>query len=314
MLSGGVNMNNTVLELTMVSKHFGHYQALQDIDLSIQRGDICALIGENGAGKTSLMRLITGLSPVDKGVITLLGENAGSYRHALEHVGAIIESPALFASLTIFQNLKIAAIQHGINDAEQITRTIKFVGLDAKAHTKAKHLSLGQKQRLGLALAVLAQPDFLVLDEPINGLDPMGIVEFRELLKRLNTEFGTTILISSHILTELYQVATRFVFLHQGRIIKQLSKDELASLNRGGLLIRTPQVTLAAQVLDAAGYTQFSVIDDTQLLLMDKNVQAAVLTKLLVDKNIPVDGITLQETSLEQYYTRLIHSQEVHHD
>lgn len=307
-------MNNTVLELTMVSKQFGHYKALQDIDLNIHHGDICALIGENGAGKTTLMRLITGLSPMDKGAITLLGENAGSYKHALEHVGAIIESPALFASLTVFQNLKVAAIQHGINDVEQITRTIKFVGLDAKTHTKAKHLSLGQKQRFGLAIAVLAQPDFLVLDEPINGLDPMGIVEFRELLKRLNTEFGTTILISSHILTELYQVATRFVFLYQGRIIKQISKDELAALNRGGLLIRTPQVALAAQILDTAGYTKMTVIDDTQLLLMDKDVQTAALTKLLVEKNIAVDGITLQETSLEQYYTQLIRSQEVHHD
>lgn len=307
-------MNNSVLELTMVSKHFGKYQALQDVDLNIRRGDICALIGENGAGKTSLMRLITGLSPVDKGVITLLGENAGNYRHALEHVGAIIESPAFFASMTVYQNLKIAAIQHGINDADQITRTIKFVGLTAKVHTKAKHLSLGQKQRLGLAIAVLAQPDFLVLDEPINGLDPMGIVEFRELLHRLNTEFGTTILISSHILTELYQVATRFVFLHQGRIIKMLSKDELSAINQGGLLIRTSQVAVAAQILDAQGYTAVTVIDDAQLLVMDKDAKAADLTHLLVSKNVPVDGITARESSLEQYYTQLIHSQEVQHD
>lgn len=307
-------MNNTILSLTGVGKRFGRYKALTDINLTIHRGDICALIGENGAGKTSLMRLITGLSPMDKGSLMLLGEEAGHYQHALEHVGAIIESPAFFANMTVYQNLKITAIQHGVNDADQITRTIAFVGLTEKTKTKAKHLSLGQKQRLGLAIAVLAQPDFLVLDEPINGLDPMGIVEFRALLNRLNTEFQTTILISSHILTELYQVATRFVFLHNGRVIQSLTKDELAAANRHGLRLTTSAVQQAAQVLDAAGYTDLTVLDDHQILVADPKAQVPALTKLLVERNIPVDGINLQEASLEQYYSRLISSQEVHHD
>lgn len=307
-------MNNTILSLTGVGKRFGRYQALTDINLTIHRGDICALIGENGAGKTSLMRLITGLSPMDKGSLMLLGEEAGHYQHALEHVGAIIESPAFFANMTVYQNLKITAIQHGVNDADQITRTIAFVGLTEKTKTKAKHLSLGQKQRLGLAIAVLAQPDFLVLDEPINGLDPMGIVEFRALLNRLNTEFQTTILISSHILTELYQVATRFVFLHNGRVIQSLTKDELAAANHHGLRLTTSAVQQAAQVLDAAGYTDLTVLDDHQILVADPKAQVPALTKLLVERNIPVDGINLQEASLEQYYSRLISSQEVHHD
>ncbi|MCG4285460.1 ATP-binding cassette domain-containing protein, partial [Lacticaseibacillus paracasei] len=139
-------------------------------------GDIYGLIGENGAGKTTLMRLITGLSPMQHGTVTLLGEQAGHYQHALSRIGAVIESPAAFEQLTVYQNLRLCAIQHGIQDKQAITEAIDFVGLKAKQTTKVKHLSLGQKQRLGLALAILPRPDFLILDEPINGLDPSGIM------------------------------------------------------------------------------------------------------------------------------------------
>ncbi|WP_461226680.1 ATP-binding cassette domain-containing protein [Lacticaseibacillus suihuaensis] len=299
-------MENAVLTIQDVSKRFGHYQALSHVSLTIQRGDVYALVGENGAGKTTLMRLITGLSPISQGAIVLLGENARHYQMALSRIGAVIETPAAFDKLTVAQNLRLTAIQHGITQDADIDDAIGFVGLAAKRNAKAKTLSLGQRQRLGLATAILAHPDFLILDEPINGLDPTGIVEFRELLHRLNVEKQTTILISSHILSELYQVATRFGFLHHGTIIKEVTRAALDAENSGGLQVTVADAAKAAQVLDAAGIKGFHVTDDQHLVLPGAAGDAADLNRLLVQAGVAVVGIRVRTTSLEDYYTRLL--------
>ncbi|WP_125767551.1 ABC transporter ATP-binding protein [Lapidilactobacillus wuchangensis] len=299
-------MTVPVLQINQVSKRFGHYQALSDINLTINQGDIFGLIGENGAGKTTLMRLITQLSPLQQGQITLLGATGQHYQQALSHVGAIIESPAFFKKLTVAENLKLCAIQHGLPASPLVKQTLAFVGLTAKANTKAGHLSLGQKQRLGLGLAILPQPDFLILDEPINGLDPEGIIEFRQLLKQLNQERQTTILISSHILTELYQVSTRFGFIHQGRLIQQLSKAELDEANQAGVLITTSMVAQAAQILDQAHYKSLQVLDDQHLLVQQVDVNPAQINQLLVSAGVAVTAINQRAGSLEEYYTSLL--------
>ncbi len=169
----------------MLANSLGVFQALDQVSFTVEKGDIYGLIGENGAGKTTLMRLITGLSPMQHGTVTLLGEQAGHYQHALSRIGAVIESPAAFEKLTVYQNLRLCAIQHGIQDKQAITEAIDFVGLKAKQTTKVKHLSLGQKQRLGLALAILPRPDFLILDEPINGLDPSGYYGISPIIETL---------------------------------------------------------------------------------------------------------------------------------
>lgn len=199
-------MTKTILSVNNISKSFGRYKAIDNVSFNLQKGDIYGLIGSNGAGKTTIMRLITQLSPLKVGEIKLFDQRIN--QQALKHVGAVIETPAAFGKLTVQENLKLVAIQRGINDSKKITEIIKFVGLTEKVHTEAKNLSLGQRQRLGLAIAILPEPDLLILDEPINGLDPSGIIEFRKLLKKLNQEKQITILISSHILTELYQVST----------------------------------------------------------------------------------------------------------
>ncbi|MFD1411181.1 ABC transporter ATP-binding protein [Lapidilactobacillus gannanensis] len=299
-------MTIPVLEIKQVSKKFGHYQALTDIDLTINRGDIFGLIGENGAGKTTLMRLITQLSPLQQGQITLLGETGSHYQQALSRIGAIIESPAFFKKLTVAENLKIFAIQHGLSGSQLIDQTLAFVGLAEKANTRAGRLSLGQKQRLGLGLAILPQPDFLILDEPINGLDPAGIIEFRQLLKRLNQERQTTILISSHILTELYQVSTRFGFIHHGHLIQQLTKAALDEANQSGVLITTPMVASAARILDQAAYTALQVIDDQHLLVQATAADPAKINQILVSGGVAVTAINQRTGSLEQYYTALL--------
>ncbi|MBH9979887.1 ABC transporter ATP-binding protein, partial [Bifidobacterium asteroides] len=202
-------MDDTILDISHASKRFRRFQALDDVSLSINKGEVYGLIGENGAGKTTLMRLITGLSPIQEGTIRLMGHTIGKDSRILSRIGSIIEAPAAFKKLTVSQNMELTAIQHGLTDDKAIAQTIDFVGLSEKAKTRAGHLSLGQRQRLGLAMAILTRPDFLILDEPINGLDPGGIMEFRTLLDRLNKERRTTILISSHILSELYLVSSR---------------------------------------------------------------------------------------------------------
>jgi len=299
-------MSEDVLVINNVSKNFGHFQALQDINLTVKSGDIYGLIGENGAGKTTLMRLIMGLSRLEHGKIILLGEHAGHYQQALRRTGAIIENPVSFPGLTVKQNLKLCAIQHGISEPNLIEETLDFVGLMAKQTTKAKQLSLGQRQRLGLALAILPRPDFLILDEPINGLDPSGIIEFRKLIKHLNEERHTTILIASHILSELYQVSNRFGFIHQGRLIKQLTKAELDEANQAGLEITVDQTSVAGQVLDQAAVGEFTVLDDQRLLVRKSSRSAAEINQLLVNNGVAVAELIQREGSLEQYYTQLL--------
>ncbi len=305
-LRGEFIISENVLVVKYVSKKFGEFQALTDISMTVKAGDIYGLIGENGAGKTTLMRLITGLSHLTAGKITLLGESVGHYCHALRRTGAIIENPVAFPNLTVKQNLKLCAIQHGLAEPQLIPEALEFVDLTAKQATKANQLSLGQRQRLGLALAILPRPDFLILDEPINGLDPNGIIEFRQLIKRLNEERHTTILMASHILSELYQVANRFGIIHHGRLIKELTKTELDVINQSGLEMTVDRVTLAGQVLDQAAIGKFVILDDHHLIVQQTTLSAAAINRELVENGVAVSAVVQRESSLEQYYTKLI--------
>ena len=299
-------MDDTILDISHVSKRFGRFQALDDVSLSINKGEIYGLIGENGAGKTTLMRLITGLSPMQKGSIRLLGHRLGKDSRILSRIGSIIESPAAFKKLTVIQNMKLTAIQHGLADDKAIAQAIDFVGLGEKAKTRAGHLSLGQRQRLGLAMAILNRPDFLILDEPINGLDPAGIMEFRTLLDKLNQERQTTILISSHILSELYLVSSRFGFISHGRLIKEVGKDELDRINQNGLLIDVDQSSRAAMILDRQGIGPFQVLGDHQILIRQGNLEPGPINRLLVQEGILVNQISQQKGSLEEYFADLL--------
>ena len=273
-------MDDTILDISHASKRFGRFQALDDVSLSINKGEVYGLIGENGAGKTTLMRLITGLSPIQEGTIRLMGHTIGKDSRILSRIGSIIEAPAAFKKLTVSQNMKLTAIQHGLADDKAIDQTIDFVGLSEKAKTRAGHLSLGQRQRLGLAMAILTRPDFLILDEPINGLDPAGIMEFRTLLDRLNKERQTTILSSSHILSELYLVSSRFGFISHG--------------------------SKAAMLLDRQKIGPFQVLDDHRILIRQENLEPGPINRLLVQEGILVNQISQQKGSLEEYFADLL--------
>lgn len=294
----------TILSVNNVSKIFGKYKALDNVNLSLQKGDIYGLVGSNGAGKTTLMRLITQLSPLKIGEIQLFDKKVN--QQALKHVGAVIEAPVAFDKLTVQENLKLVAIQRGINDSKRISEIVKFVGLTEKLNTKAKNLSLGQKQRLGLAIAVLPDPDLLILDEPINGLDPSGIIEFRNLLEKLHREKQVTILISSHILTELYQVSTRFGFIYNGQLIKEITKEELDKANQSGLILNVDDISKAAQIIDKEFMQDFTVINDNKLLIHSLNIDPSKLNRKLIENDVSVLSLTKEEKSLEDFYTNLI--------
>ncbi|MBR6483649.1 MAG: ATP-binding cassette domain-containing protein, partial [Clostridiales bacterium] len=202
-------MNSIVMETKGITKKYKHTLALDNVALKLEKGKIYGFIGQNGAGKTTLIRLITGLSFPTGGEISLWGKTGEKeLQEQRKRIGSLIEGPALYPYMTAYQNMETQRIQRGIPDKSIIDKTLKLVGLEDTGKKKVRNFSLGMKQRLGIAVALLNTPEFLILDEPINGLDPSGIVDVRNLIKKLNKEYGMTILISSHILEELYNTAT----------------------------------------------------------------------------------------------------------
>lgn len=221
-------MSPIILEAHDLTKKYRHTVALDHIDLQIEKGKIYGFIGQNGAGKTTFLRLVTGLAFPTSGTLGLWGKSsAKDLQEQRKRIGCMIETPALFPAMTAYQNMEIQRIQRGIPDKTVIEKTLNMVGLKDTGKKSVRNFSLGMRQRLGIAIALLNTPEFLILDEPINGLDPAGIVEVRNLLKSLNKEYGMTILVSSHILEELYQTATEFILIDKGKIIEEISDQEL---------------------------------------------------------------------------------------
>lgn len=219
-------MNCNILTGEHISKKYGNTSVLKDVSIHIKQGEIYGLIGKNGAGKTTLLRILCGLIPNYKGKITLTNIDGGKCK-----IAAVINSPALFLNMTAFENLKEQSALLGLHDDTEISTILKTVGLKDCMNKPVKGYSLGMKQRLKLGMALLEKPDLLILDEPINGLDPNGIADLRELLHQLNKDFGMTILISSHILSELENTATYFGILNNGVIVKEISIHDIQRSN-----------------------------------------------------------------------------------
>lgn len=221
-------MRERVIETTQITKTYGKVLALDHVDICVKRGDIYGLIGDNGAGKSTLLKLLAGHSAASTGEIRLLGEQGEKeLQRARRRSGVMIEQPGFFGNLTVENNMEYYRIQKGVPGKEKVEEMLRMTGIWEKRKCRCKTLSMGMKQRLGLAMAMLGEPELLILDEPINGLDPSGIVEFRQLLKRLNEEKKITILLSSHILTELQQLATVYGFLSKGRLLEQITAETL---------------------------------------------------------------------------------------
>ncbi|MDR0298054.1 MAG: ATP-binding cassette domain-containing protein [Streptococcaceae bacterium] len=297
-----------VLEIKHLSKNFKRQSALKDISLTIQQGEIYGLIGRNGAGKTTLLKTITRLIAPTNGQIALFGSTTQSeWTRALSRTGAVIETPAAYDNLSAQQNLMYYCKLHGIVNSEAVIKeTLEFVDLTNTGRKKFKQFSLGMKQKLGIAIALLTRPDFLILDEPINGLDPIAIADFRNFILKLNKERNMTLIISSHILSELYQVATRFGFIHEGALVKELSKEDFDSLSEEYIVVKSSQIALVSQLLKEKLAFPFKVVSEEQINIFGQAHQISEINASLVVANIPIDEIHYQKQDLENYFIELV--------
>ena len=299
-------MQEIVLQTNNLTKKYKDFVALDNATITIHKGDIYGLIGRNGAGKTTLMKTITTLTNKTGGSFSLF-DSEEELTESKRRIGCLIESPAFFDNLTAYQNLKYYSIQKGIVDEKQIDKVLKTVDLYKERNKKFKKFSLGMKQRLGIAFAILDNPDFIILDEPINGLDPIGIKEIRDTLKKLNKEEKITILISSHILSELYLIANHFCFTDKGRIVKDLTKEELDLECSKCIVIKTKDVKKATVILEKGlATTNYKVIDNTEIRLYDYLDNLAKVNKILLNNDIEIMGIYELGISLEDYFNSLI--------
>ena len=300
-------MKDIILRTNNLTKKYKDFTALNNANITINKGDIYGLIGRNGAGKTTLMKVITTLTNKTNGEFYLFDKGDSDLTETKRRIGCLIENPAFFENLTAYQNLKYYAIQKGIVDYSQIDKVLDLVKLSDSKNKKFKTFSLGMKQRLGIAFAMLDNPDFVILDEPINGLDPIGISELRETLKKLNEESNITMLISSHILSELYLLANKFCFIEKGKIIKELSKEELDVECSRAIVIKTNNVKETCLILEKELNTKnYKVIDKHEVRLYDYLDNSGKVNKELAKNDIDVISIYESGISLEDYFKSIV--------
>lgn len=300
-------MDEMVVRTQGLTKAYGKVKALDDVGIEIPRGEIYGLVGQNGAGKTTLIRLLTGLARPTAGTMELFGATGASVVAQRSRIGALIEAPALSLDLTARQNLEALRIQRGLAGKHWTDEALEVVGLTDTGKKPAGKFSLGMRQRLGLAVALLGRPELLILDEPVNGLDPTWMTRVREDLVRRAHEDGTTILISSHLLAELDLFATRYGFIHHGRLVRQLTAGELHEQCQRTLRIRVDDAPRAATVLEEElGIRNYRLTDGQGLQLTDHLDAAAKINSALVGAGVQVSALEVRGASLEEYFTDLV--------
>lgn len=295
-----------IFETKNLCKYYGKFKALDGVDMSIPKGSIYGFVGKNGAGKTTLMRIMCGLQRPTDGEYTLFGiENTDSQITSIRNkMGAVVETPAIYKDLSAYDNLKLQCLNVGMPDFNEIPGLLKLVGLDNVGRKKAKAFSLGMRQRLGIAVALCSHPDFLVLDEPTNGLDPQGIIEMREVILKLNKEQGITVLISSHILDELAKLATHYGFIDHGKIVRQMSAEELENECRKRIIMKVDDTKVLAGIMDAKG-VEYKIIDEKNAEVFS----AFNFSELAVEfakKNCNIISMEEHDESLEAFFISLI--------
>ena len=295
-----------VLETKSLTKRYRGFTALNGLTMRIPRGAIYGFVGRNGAGKTTLIRLICGLQEPTDGSYTLYGtENTQpQIIRSRRRMGAVVESPAIYPDMTARENLRQQYRVLGLPSYDGIDELLRLVGLGDTGKKKAKNFSLGMRQRLGIAIALSGNPDFLVLDEPVNGLDPQGIIEMRELILKLNREHGITVLISSHILDELSRLATHYGFIDGGRMIKEMSAEELEMRCRKCMRIEVSDTKVLARVLDRLK-VEYRITDDFHADIYAE-IPVTTLVSALAKENCTVKNLTEKDESLESFYMNLV--------
>ena len=298
-------MNQYLLYTNSLSKSFKNQKAVNNIHIHVKKGAIYGLIGRNGAGKTTLLKMISGLATPTGGEIYFLGKSGKELEQVRNRVGCHIEAPGLYPEMSAYQNLKCKCIQRKVNSEAYIKELLALVGLENAGNKKTRNFSLGMKQRLGIAMALIGNPDLLVLDEPINGLDPQGIREIREILIKLNQERGITILISSHILDELARVATDYGIIHNGELVQEITAEKLMKRCKEKIHIKTQNLETALTVLDEMQIDTYSVLDKESIQLDGHISDSAYINTKLVNAGCMVSEIKIQTDTLEEYYFKL---------
>lgn len=295
-----------VLETKKLTKSYRNFIALNDFDMRIPKGAIYGFVGRNGAGKTTLIRLICGLQQPNSGSYEIYGvkNSESGIARSRRRMGAVVENPAIYLDMTAVENIRQQYKILGIPSENGIAELLRLVGLENTARKKAKNFSLGMRQRLGIAVALAGKPDFLVLDEPINGLDPQGIIEMRELILKLNREYGITVLISSHILDELSRLATHYGFIDSGHMIKEMSAEELEMRCRKCVCAEVSDTKAVVRVLDAMNI-KYSIIDERKVNIYS-DIQVTKLVGALKDEKCVVYSLKEQDESLESFYMNLV--------
>ncbi|WP_040285930.1 ATP-binding cassette domain-containing protein [Sporosarcina koreensis] len=297
----------TVIQTHQLTKTFNNTQVIEPLDFTLRQGEICALIGRNGAGKSTIFKMLSGQLVPTAGEIRLFGKTGSGAGDARSRMGFLVETPAFFPDFTGAQNLEYYRLQRGVVEKKRVQEVLAIVGLAQEKRKKFKAYSMGMKQRLGLALCLLSHPDCLVLDEPINGLDAEGIREIRNLLLRLNEELQITIFISSHILAELHLLATRFVFLKDGAIVEDVSKETLQAKSRKQLVVSVDNSATAARLLEQAyPDIDYRVLPDGMLTIHNHIDRSADINRLLLTNGVAVTEFRVDARNLEEYFLGLV--------
>lgn len=297
-------MKKVVLKTYNITKKYGEQLAVDNVNMTIKKGDIYGFIGQNGAGKTTLIRLITGLIHKSGGEIELLGANEeNELNKARTMVGSLIESPSLYTNMTARENLEVSRLVRNIPWKKCIDEVLELVGLKDVEKKKVKNFSLGMRQRLGIANALMGNPKLLILDEPINGLDPMGIVEIRELLKKINKEKDMTILISSHILSELSELATTYGIISNGKLIEEITAKQLSKKCRQYIDLKVDNTARAVILLERElGISDYEVLEDSNIKVFSNLDNVGEVNSLLSRSGIIVESISVKGENLEEYF------------
>lgn len=297
----------SVIEFKHVSKTYGKRKVLDDLSFTVEEGEVYGLIGKNGAGKTTAIRILLGLASADAGEVFINGKSGKDLTDERKSIGAIIDSPSFSPYLSAFENMKATALSLGISDDAKLKNELEFVGLNPDDKLKTRAFSLGMKQRLAIAMALLADPKILVLDEPVNGLDPTGIYEVREIISKLNRERGVTVLISSHLLSELSKTATAYGVIKDGKTIKELRGSELQSIARPFIKIVVGELKKAINVLiDNYKPYEFEILPYNTLAIYNLEKGVGGVATLFQENGVPVLSISQQDGDLESAFISMM--------
>ena len=291
-----------ILTTENLTKIYGTHRAADQINIHIKKGEVYGLIGRNGAGKTTILKMICGLSTPTSGSFTFMGKSGAELSKHMKDIGSLIETPGLFPKMTAFQNVKLKCLSLGIKDDEYVNSLLEQVGLSNVGKKHVQSFSLGMKQRLGIAIALVGNPKFIVLDEPINGLDPQGIAEVRNIIHKLSKENGLTIIVSSHILEELVKVADSFAIINDGKLLDEFSAQELAKRCNTYVSIRTSDNEKATKILSDMQISDFEVLENQDIKVASKIEDSSKVIEKLVKNDVAVYEFAFKQMTLEEYY------------